>query len=233
MLNLAEGGLETVAGRYARALELTEAAARAGSATHDFARERLVQAWRCELMTVLDRIEEAVEHTADGIAAARRDRQGWALHIFETWRGRQLLQSGRLQDAAAILEGQFSPEQENRQESILDVAGVVALGRVAIHVGDARLKRMTAAFARGLVDQGPPSFRRQAAWLLALQAIAAGDALTARRWLCAFGEEERKSILPLFRRRSPTMRTWFASRSRRTTTSWRRAPWRRLSAAPS
>ena len=198
MLNLAEGGVATVAGQYARALELTEAAARAGSATHDYARERLTQEWRCELMTVLDRADEAIELADDGIRAARRDRQGWALHIFETWRGRQLLQSGRLQDAAAILEGQFSPEQEERQESILDVAGVVALGRLAVHVGDGRLKRVTAAFARGLVDHGPPSFRRQAAWLLALQAIAAGDALAARQWLCALGEQERKSILPLF-----------------------------------
>ena len=198
MLDLAEGGLASVGGRFDRALELTEAAARAGSATHDYARERLTQEWRCELMTVLDRVEEAVELAADGIAAARRDRQEWALHIFETWRGRHLLRSGRLQDAAAILEGQFRPEEEDRHESILDVAGVVALGRVALHAGDARLKRMTAAFARGRVYQGPPSFRRQAAWLLALQAIGAGDALGARKWLCAFGEDERKSILPLF-----------------------------------
>ena len=198
MLTLAEGGLESVGGRFERALELTEAAARAGSASHDYARERLTQEWRCELMTVLDRVEEAVELAADGAAAARRDHQEWALHIFETWRGRQLLRAGRLQDAAAILDGQFRPEEEERHESILDVAGVVALGRVALHVGDARLKRMTAAFARGRVDQGPPSFRRQAAWLLALQAFGAGDALGARQWLCAFGEDERTSILPLF-----------------------------------
>ena len=37
-------------------------------------------------MMVLDRIEESVELTADGIGAAQRDRQAWALHIFETWR---------------------------------------------------------------------------------------------------------------------------------------------------
>ena len=198
MLNLAEGGLEAIAGRFEAALEVTEAAARSGSATHDYARERLTQEWRCELMMVLDRVEESVELTADGIGAAQRDRQAWALHIFETWRGRQLLQLGRVQDAAAILEGQFSSEEEDRYESILDVAGVVALGRVAIHLGDARLQRVTAAFARRLIDQDPPSFRRQAAWLLALQAIAAGDPAGAREWLCALGEEERKSILPLF-----------------------------------
>ncbi len=198
MLNLAQGGLEVVAGRFDAALQSTEAAARAGSSTHDHARERLTEEWRCELMMVLDRVEESVELTADGLAAAHRDRQEWAVRIYETWRGRQLLQLGRVQDAAAILEGQFSPEEEERHESILDVAGVVALGRVAIHLGNARLQRVTGAFARGLVDRGPPSFRRQAVWLLALQAMAAGDPVGARHWLCAFGEQQRASILPLF-----------------------------------
>jgi DNA-binding CsgD family transcriptional regulator len=198
MLNLAEGGLEAIAGRFEAALDVTEAAARAGSATHDYARERLAQEWRSELMMVLDRVEDSGEVAADGVAAAHRDRQGWAVHIFETWRGRQLLQSGRVPDAAAILEGQFSPEDEQRHEGILDVAGVIALGRIALHLGEARLQRMTAAFARVLVDQGPPSFRRQGAWLLALQAMAAGDPAGAHKSLCVLGEEERKSILPLF-----------------------------------
>ena len=147
MLDLAEGGLEAVHGRFGRALELTEAAARSGSATHDYARERLTQEWRCEVMTMLDRLEESLELTADGIAAAQRDRQGWALRIVETWRGRQLLQSGRLHDAAAILEGQFSPEEEERHESILDAAGVVALGRVALQdvTDDTQLVRIALA----------------------------------------------------------------------------------------
>ena len=38
MLNLAEGGLEAIAGRFEAALEVTEVAARSGSATHDYAR---------------------------------------------------------------------------------------------------------------------------------------------------------------------------------------------------
>jgi DNA-binding CsgD family transcriptional regulator len=197
MLALAEGALEVVAGRFGRALERTEAAVRSGSATHDYARERLAQEWRCELMTGLDRVEESLALMKDGIAAAQRDRQAWALHIFETWRGRQLLQLGQLHDAAAILEGQVSPDEADRHESILDGAGVVALGRVAIHMGDARLQRMTATLARGMLDQTAFTFRRQAAWLLALQAMAAGDVAGARDWLRALGEEERKSILPM------------------------------------
>ena len=198
MLNLAEGGLEVVAGRFEAALEFTEAAARAGSATHDYARERLTQEWRCELMTVLDRVEESVELTADGIAAARRDRQAWALHIFETWRGRQLLQLGESQDAAAILEGQFSPEQEDRHESILDVAaGRCARTRRAprrrcapaakdgrVRAGDARGRALRAFAGK------PRGYSRSRRWRRATPG--------ARAWLCALGEEERKSILPLF-----------------------------------
>jgi DNA-binding CsgD family transcriptional regulator len=198
MLNLAEGGVEVVAGRFSRALEVTQAAARAGSARHDDARERLTQAWTCEILMLLDRVEESLALTADGIAAAQRELQGWALHIFELWRGRQLLQLGRVPDAAAILEGQLGAEQEDPQESILDVAGLVALGRAAIHMGDARLQRMTAKLARPMLSEGPPGSRRQAAWLLALQAIAAGDAAGARSRLCAPGPHERTSILPLF-----------------------------------
>ena len=82
MLDLAEAGLEVVAGRFGRVLELVERAVRSGSATHDYARERLAQEWRCEVMTLLDRIEESVELTDDGITAAQRDSQAWALHIL-------------------------------------------------------------------------------------------------------------------------------------------------------
>jgi DNA-binding CsgD family transcriptional regulator len=49
-----------------------------------------------------------------------------------------------------------------------------------------------------MLAQSVPSVRRHAAWLLALQAMAGGDPLGAHRWLCALGQDERMSILPLF-----------------------------------
>jgi DNA-binding CsgD family transcriptional regulator len=198
MLNLAESGLEVVAGRFERALELTEAACRSGSATHDHARERLAQEWRCEVMLILERVEDSVGLCAAGISAAQHDRQGWARHIFEMCRGRQLLQAGRLVDAAAVLEGELSPDQEARHEGILDGAGAVSLAHVALHLGDARLLRRAAELGQAMLRLTPPNFRHQAAWLLALQSMATGDAGAARAWLCAFGDEERTSILPLF-----------------------------------
>ncbi len=197
-LALAETITAYVDGRYEDALELTEQAARAGIGTTDWARERLAQEWRCETRTVLDHVDESLRLAADGIAAAQRDRNGWAIRIFEIWRGRQLHQLGRLDDAQAILDGQFSPETGDRFIGALDAAGIVALGRVALHQGDRRLQERTARLARGLLDDATPNFCREAVWLLALQATATGDPEAAHGWLCALGEDQRTAILPLF-----------------------------------
>src|SRR4051794_31538460 len=195
---LAETVTAYVDGRYQDALEMTELAASAGIGTTDWARERLAQEWRCETRTVLDHVDDSLHLAADGIAAAQRDRNGWGIRIFEIWRGRQLHQLGRLADAGAILEGQFSPEAGDRFFGALDAAGIVALGRAALHQGNGRLQQRTARLARGLLEDATPNFRRQAAWLLALQAMATGDPGAAHAWLCALGEEQSNAILPLF-----------------------------------
>jgi DNA-binding CsgD family transcriptional regulator/tetratricopeptide (TPR) repeat protein len=197
-LALAETITAYVDGRYEDALELTEQAARAAIATTDWARERLAHEWRCETRTVLDHVDDSLHLAADGVAAAQRDRNGWAIRIFEIWRGRQLHQLGRLDDAAAILEGQFSTETGDRFIGALDAAGIVALGRVALHQSNGRLQQRTAGLAQGLLDHATPNFVRQAAWLLALQAMADGDPSAAHAWLCILGEAQRTAILPLF-----------------------------------
>ena len=177
---------------------MTEQAARAGIGTTDWAREHLAQEWRCETRTVLDQVDDSLRLAADGVAAAQRDRNAWAIRIFEIWRGRQLHQLGRLADAAAILEGQFGPETGDRFIGALDAAGIVALGRVALHQGNGRLQQRAAELARGLLEDSTPNFRRQAVWLLALLAMAGGDPGAAHASLCALGEEQRTSIVPLF-----------------------------------
>jgi DNA-binding CsgD family transcriptional regulator len=195
---LAESVTAHADGRYQDSLDMTEQAARAGINTTDWARDRLAQEWRCETRTVLDRVDDSLRLAAEGIQAAQRDRNGWAIRIFEIWRGRQLYQLGRLDDAAAILDGQFSPETGDRFVGTLDAAGIVALGRVALHRGDGRLQQRTARLARGLLEDATPNYRREAAWLLALQAMASGDPEAAHGWLCALGTDQRTAILPLF-----------------------------------
>src|SRR6202012_5689786 len=128
-------------GRYSDALEMTEQAARSSIGTTDWARARVAQEWRCETRTVLDHVDDSLGLAADGIAAAQRDRNGWAIRIFEIWRGRQLHQLGRRDDAGAILDGQFSPETGERFIGALDAAGIVALGRVALHQRNRRLQQ--------------------------------------------------------------------------------------------
>lgn len=210
VLELAESGLNYADGRFAQALELVERARRSGRVAADEtglspqywrigqARRQLTTQWLCDALTVADRLDESMEMSLGSIAAAQHERQAWALNIFETGRARQLLQMGRVPDAAAVLGELFTPDMAHQVVSVLAAAGVVALGRVAIHAGDRNLARQAAEIAQVMLTQDAPSVRRHAAWLLALQAMADGDPLRARQCLCVLGEDERASVLPLF-----------------------------------
>jgi DNA-binding CsgD family transcriptional regulator len=197
-LELATSGLMYADGDFPAALEMVETALRTGLRTSDDTRGHLTYQWRCDVLTMVDRLDESLAMSTEGVASAQRDWQGWALGTFETGRGRQLLQMGRLADAAVALEGQLPVDMAPHIVSVLDAAGVVALGRVAIHLGDLALSRQAREIARVMLDQKAPSVRRHAAWLLALQEMAAGDPARAHEWLGALGEEERLSIVPLF-----------------------------------
>jgi DNA-binding CsgD family transcriptional regulator len=197
-LELAQSGLKYADGDFPGALEMVESALRTGLRTSDDTRGHLTYQWRCDVLTMVDRLDESLQMSTEAVTSAQRDRQGWALSIFETGRGRQLLQMGRLADAAAALEGQLTVEMAPQIVSVLDAAGVVALGRVAIHMGDPGLSRQAWEIAQVMLGQSAPSVRRHAAWLLALQEMAGGDAPRAHEWLSALGEEERLFIVPLF-----------------------------------
>ncbi|MGD0377543.1 MAG: AAA family ATPase [Streptosporangiaceae bacterium] len=159
---------------------------------------RLAHYFRCWPLAALDRFDEARAVADAGIASATRDRQNWALHIFETWRGLQELQAGRLPDAAVALEGRFSVDEASRVLGAIDAANVAALGRVHIHVGDQRAARQVAQICGVMLQTTAPGGRRHAAWCLARQAMALGSPADAHRWLCALGVDERLSIFPLF-----------------------------------
>src|SRR5437870_2318265 len=170
----------------------------AGMFAGDDQRLRLAHMWHGELLSVADRYEESLAIAADGRAAAQRDQQGWAYQMFETWYGRMLLRTGRLSEARAVLEGRFALEDGTHAAAVLDAAGIVALGRLAIHTGDTRQARRLGDIAQVMLEQGTPAVRRHAGWLLAIFAMAKGNAEAARRWLRAATDPDGRAILPRF-----------------------------------
>src|SRR6202008_5023413 len=93
---------------------------------------------------------------------------------------RLLLRPEQLTEARAVLDERYALEDGTHAAAVLDAAGIVALGRLAIHTGDTRQSRRLGAIGQVMVAQGTPAVRRHAAWLLALLALAAGDAEAAR-----------------------------------------------------
>jgi DNA-binding CsgD family transcriptional regulator len=197
-LRVAESALEYADDRFGPSHELITSAYRDGIFAGDDQRLRLAHMWHGELLSVADRYDEALAIASDGLAAAQRDRQGWAYQMFETWQGRMLLRTGRLTEALAVLEGRYALEDGTHAAAVLDAAGIVALGRLAIHTGDTRQARRLADIAEVMLERGTPAVRRHAAWLLALFAMAAGDAGAARGWLLAPTEPDGRAILPRF-----------------------------------
>jgi DNA-binding CsgD family transcriptional regulator/tetratricopeptide (TPR) repeat protein len=198
-LRVAESALDYADDRFGPSLELITSAYRDGIFAGDDQRLRLAHMWHGELLSAADRHDEALAIAADGLAAAQRDRQGWAYQMFETWHGRMLLRTGRLSEALAVLEGRFALEDGTRAAAVLDAAGIVALGRLAIHTGDPRQARRLADIAEVMLERGTPAVRRHARWLLALFAMAEGDAEAARGWLRrAPTEPDGRAILPRF-----------------------------------
>ena len=197
-LRVAESALEYADDRFGPSHGLITAAYRDGIFAGDDQRLRLAHMWHGELLSAADRYEEALAIAADGLAAAQHDRQGWAYQMFETWHGRMLLRTGRLSEARAVLEGRYALEDGTHAASVLEAAGIVALGRLGIHTGDTRQARRLGGIAQVMLDQGTPAVRRHAGWLLALFAMSEGDADAAGVWLRAPTGSGGRAILPRF-----------------------------------
>ena len=156
--------------------------------------ELLARLWRSITLLALDRAEDALQ-AIDGIIAESLKRGfSWFLHVAELTRGQILLQLGRLEDAAILLDGRFDPHGP-AVTTTMDAAGLVALGRLALHTGDGRQVRQTTEIAKAMLSETTPGVRRHAAWLLSLAAAADGDPHQAHQWLCAMGNRERREVL--------------------------------------
>ncbi len=197
-LTFAEMAIEYADGQLLRALELTVSARRQGAAVEDDTRLRLAHMWHGEVLSDLDRYDEAFAIAADGLVSAERDRQEWTYQNFETWHARMLFETGRLSEAADALERRFGGEDGSRAGGVLDIAGIVVLGQIAIHTGDTRQVRRVNDMAHVIWQRGTPAVRRHAAWLLSLIAISDGDYPAARHWIHAPFEHDGRQTLPRY-----------------------------------
>jgi DNA-binding CsgD family transcriptional regulator len=195
---IGRSAMEYQLGRFEPSLRLLDGVDPQQLAGFDDPRERLAHSYRSWVLSALDRVDEAIAVAEDGLASAQRDRQNWAVHVFETWRGGHLLHLGRLDEANAALEGRFHLADAHLIVGVLDAAAVVALGRTKLHMGDERGASEVAEIAQVMLATTAPVVRRLAAWYLAVHAMASGDPNQAHRWLCALGESERLSLFPLF-----------------------------------
>jgi DNA-binding CsgD family transcriptional regulator/tetratricopeptide (TPR) repeat protein len=193
-LALSEAGLQYVEGHFTHALELFEAILRDELADAHGLDELLTRLWRANTLVALDREQDALQAVDGLIAESLKRGFSFFLHVAEMTRGHLLLQLGRLDDAAVVLNGRFDPHGPP-VVNVVDATGVVALGRLALHTGDGRQVRQTSEIAKTMLSESTPGVRRHAAWLLSLQATVDGDPQQAHRWLCAIGEAERKRVL--------------------------------------
>ena len=197
-LHLAEGAVEYMGDDFRSAKELVEQAHQEGIDAGDGQRLQMAQMWRGDMLGALDDYVGAFDVADRGLEAAKRDRQGWAYEMFETWRGRLLFQSGQLAAARSTLEPRFADEDGSHAMAALDAAGVAALARIALHSGEARqIRRLTDA-AHVVFKSGTPAVRRHASWVLALVAAAQGDPASALRWSRAPSLQDGRTLLPRF-----------------------------------
>ncbi len=195
---LPESGLAYQLLDFGRALEILLAAERRQLDGQGDARSRLAHMLRAWILVAMDRYEDALQAVDAGVVAAQRDRQNWALRIFETTRGRQMLQMGNFTEAALALEGGFSDEEAHLIAGALHAPSVVALGMLKIHTGDESGALEAAEIAKIMLRAKAPCVRHHAMWYLALRALSQGDPMQAHEWLCSHGHEERLSMFPLY-----------------------------------
>lgn len=197
-LEMARAAFEYTNGRFAAAQEILLAGMRQRHGTQDEARVRLSEQWRSEVLVALDDESEALRVSVESLVNAQRDRQAWAVRWFESSRGRQLFQFGHLHDAAASLKGLLAFDPDSDGVSVVDVAGLVALSRVATHIGDIGLMVQTGKLVQPILGASEPNLQRHAAWLLAMQLMANSDAEAARATLLHVASADGEGVMPVY-----------------------------------
>ena len=141
----------------------------------DDPRARLAHLLRSWILAATDQYQDALQAIDAGVIAAQRDRQNWALRVFETTRGRQMLQMGNFTEAAVALEGRFSRGEAHLIAGALHAPSIVALGTLKIHTADESGALEVAEIAKIMLQARAPGVRHHAMWYLALLAYPRVD----------------------------------------------------------
>jgi DNA-binding CsgD family transcriptional regulator len=195
---LPESGLAYQLLDFGRSREILLTAERRQLDGRDDPRARLAHLLRSWILAATDQYQDALQAIDAGVIAAQRDRQNWALRVFETTRGRQMLQMGNFTEAAVALEGRFSRGEAHLIAGALHAPSVVALGTLKIHTADESGALEVAEIAKIMLQARAPCVRHHAMWYLASLALSQGDPMQAHGWLCSSGIEERLSMFPLY-----------------------------------
>jgi DNA-binding CsgD family transcriptional regulator len=195
-LRFALGGLTYQDGDFGLALLRLEEAIRDGGASSGGERASLGQHWRCEVLIVVDRFDEASAVATDALATARREGQDWVARSWERFLGRQHHRVGEHALAVSALERELPDDPRRAELSMINGGTVDALAGAALHLGDRALEQRCAAVARTMLELGPPAVQRQGAWILARQAMAAGDPQGGCALLLGLDVPDGESILP-------------------------------------
>jgi DNA-binding CsgD family transcriptional regulator/tetratricopeptide (TPR) repeat protein len=198
MFELPESGLAYQLLDFGRALEILLTAERRELGGQGDAQGRLAHMLRSWILAASDRYEDALHAIDAGVIAAQRDRQNWALRVFETTRGRQMLQMGKFAEAAIALEGRFSRAEAQHIAGALHAPSVVSLGALKIHTADESGALEAAEIAKIMLQARAPVVRYHAMWYLSLLALSQGDPMRAHGWLSFAGHEERLAMFPLY-----------------------------------
>ncbi|MFC6155163.1 helix-turn-helix transcriptional regulator [Kribbella jiaozuonensis] len=180
-MDLASAGLDYQQLEFSRGLARLDAAIARG--TSEDVRARLAAYFRGWLLAAMDRFDEAIAVAEEGARAARRDRQHWALSTFETLTGIVKLQSGRLPDAVAALEGHVSLVDGAVVGGVIDAANLSSLAFLRVHTADEWGSRETVRMCEAMINSTSPAIRAHAAWGLAAHANAHGQIGQAHKWL--------------------------------------------------
>lgn len=153
--------------------------------------------WRADLLLATDQFDAAQHAAVQGSSAARTSRHAYTERSWQQLQGRLLLQAGRISEAAATLDGTVTASEGSPVSNPADAAALLALGRAALHSGDERAARACAARAEVALEDETLEVRRQAAWYLALHALAEGDAAAAHAHLTRDEATADEAVIPV------------------------------------